>query len=1170
MPSTGTLVFNDQKLQAPEMYVTESLGVGVSVPTSNLEVVGNVYVSSNLEVTGRVMAGSSKIPVGVDRNDVVVYDQTPHDRPLTKYPEIAMTANSSGGYVASASSQYAGGNYDIWKAHDGERTNAGTPSYYYSSSHEIYGTTNGAYAPGSNPSYSTTSSGTAYTGEYVQMQFPTPIKLSYVRIVSASTSTYNQNAPKQGVICGSNDGTTWTTIATYSGITYSTLGASADIQVSSGVAYNYIRLVVTHTGRPATGGSGWLIMEEIDYYGYEEGDVSTDLTLSSVYNKPGTEHLEVYWDANDTGSYGGSGTTVTDLSGNGVTGTLSGVGFDSTYNAFTFDGSNDDITGTLSNPGGDYVHSVSWWFKPTQTTQAIGTNEQAMWFMGNTWGAGVCSYSSFYGDRFYFGWHTYNINCPTTDISQTQWNHACVTYTGGGSTLTNRSIYINGVKQFSSLDNTPGQSLNLPANTYLVLGNQRGQSKYFNGSIANVRLFSKALNADQVKELYDWQKDHFLGSRSSMTLYKGNLGLGVAEPTSRLEIAGNERIQEYPPRAMTGYETYMEGHGVFRASASSLRNGHQVWHAFEKTISSYKWPSDAGGGDTFGGTDSAYNGTNRLSSSTVSGAWLKLELPYKIKLNNFSIYSSPNSEQPEDFFVYGSVDDNAWEQMFSKTGAPQNSDYVSYNVNSTSYYKYFAIVITRTISSTTIGVINEWRLFGTPAPSTLDDGHLTLGKQLSTPRVSGHAAGAETPRAESLVVHYDTTLDGVVSGSTVVDTSGSGNNGTFNGNATYSSSDRAMTFDGTGDKVTASFPSSAGDNTFSVSFWMKRAANNATYCPFFLGDATTGEGIGMDIYTNGSVYWFIYGGKNFLWTGVTGAWFPVGVWTHVAVSHTAGTDFVNLNKVWINGIDVSAGKGLNGPNTADLSLDANDTITLGARVGNNYLNGSISNFKIWGGVALTADEVAAEYALGRTGKALNVTDTAVCLGGTAPRAQLDVRGSMIIDGIIKHSAWPAFRVTTNNGENIFSNHSGGTNAKSSGHNNNTNSSDEVIPWKNVVYDNTGSYTYSGAGDYKFTAPVSGIYHFHFHCLFTRSSTSSSRLDLKFFVNGGLNAHLEMNGDFSSSTNYNVGRGHTTNLHLNAGNFVQAVFTGVGGQWSVYTGGGNAHFNVFSGQLIAAD
>jgi hypothetical protein len=48
-------------------------------------------------------------------------------------------------------------------------------------------------------------------------------------------------------------------------------------------------------------------------------------------------------------------------------------------------------------------------------------------------------------------------------------------------------------------------------------------------------------------------------------------------------------------------------------------------------------------------------------------------------------------------------------------------------------------------------------------------------------RGNGHPAGAETPRAESLrtprrggdptggVVHYDTTVDSVVSGSTVVD-----------------------------------------------------------------------------------------------------------------------------------------------------------------------------------------------------------------------------------------------------------------------------------------------------------------------------------------------------------------------------------------------------------------
>ena len=146
MSSKGTLVFNDQKLQAPEIYVTESLGVGVSVPTSNLEVMGNAYVSSNLEVVGRVMAGSSKIPVGVDRNDVVVYDQTPHDRPLVKYPEIAMTAATGGGYTAEASSQH-NSVFPGWNAFNGvvETVNGADGEWISGSGTYDTSATSGAY-----------------------------------------------------------------------------------------------------------------------------------------------------------------------------------------------------------------------------------------------------------------------------------------------------------------------------------------------------------------------------------------------------------------------------------------------------------------------------------------------------------------------------------------------------------------------------------------------------------------------------------------------------------------------------------------------------------------------------------------------------------------------------------------------------------------------------------------------------------------------------------------------------------------------------------------------------------------------------------------------------------------------------------------------------------------
>ena len=288
--------------------------------------------------------------------------------------------------------------------------------------------------------------------------------------------------------------------------------------------------VVTHT--EGVGSSGWLTMEEIDYYGYEEGDVSTDLTLSSVLNKPGTQQLEVYWDGADSNSYSGSGTTVNDLSGNGVTGTLAnGVGFDSEYNAFTFDGSNDYISGSLATTTGAWVHSFSFWMN----ADTAGVGHLVALGAESTNNASVIRFNSQDVFQWYFWGNDLRFNAPNT---LQRWVHVVGTYDGGndsgvsaGNYGVSRKIFING-KETTVNENICGTAGTNPLNlttttTPFRVGSQLSGTAYFDGKIANVRVFSKKLSIDQIRELYAYDAVRF-GRRTSnsVSLHKGTWDWG--------------------------------------------------------------------------------------------------------------------------------------------------------------------------------------------------------------------------------------------------------------------------------------------------------------------------------------------------------------------------------------------------------------------------------------------------------------------------------------------------------------------------------------------------------------------------------------------------------------------------------------------------------------------
>jgi hypothetical protein len=959
-----------------ELQLFEStLGVGTSATTAKLTVDGGLGLAKG----SHVFAGSD-----------VVMELPRHDRPLVKYPEVAMTAATTAGYTASASRFDAA--YYPYKAFNGLKGGNSGDVGWHTGTEPAGGIAD--YTGTSNTYVGTERlSSETVLGEWITIELPKPIKLKETHLWAQFNYSH---VPKGGVFYGKrNASDTWTRLYSY---TERSIRDRYNPQVhiiNETRYFKYFAYVATERYLSASG----ISVGEWELYGYEEGDTSVDVVHRSIPNKPSQQHLEVYWDANDSNSYSfADSSNVYDLSGSGVTGTITGNnGFDAEYNAWEFDGSGDYVSGQLSSiPSADFVHSVSVWVKFSGDT--LSSAYPYVCFVG---GASQYSGSGLYlagsnDENPEYPLHVslwqldYPIQCH---LGNDEWYHVAFTYPGGGWSRSSVKAYINGVR-YTLGSNRSGGTENSTAtftttNVNIRLATASAGSS-FEGSIANFRVYGKALNADQVRELYEYDAPRFGHRQNLVALHKGCLGVGVAHPTSRFEVAGADGLQEFPPKAMTGYETYMDGHGVFKASASNFYAGsHFPFEAFDKDVSDInkRWRT----------SDDQYSSNVAIAGHTLgtdvpNGVWLKLNCPYAVNVSSFTIYPV-SSQEPEEIQLWGSNNDGDWTHL-STHSCPKSTSAATYTLKHINYYTYIAYVITKNYG--TEAGLYDISYYGTPAPSALEDGHMTLGKALTLPRVSGHAAGAETPRAASLVVHYDTTVDSVVAGTTVVDISGEGAQWDAHRDATYSSTDRAFTFDGTGDYVSGTLKNT-GDFPFTVSIWFYETSNNEVTL-WMIGSgsssANPNPSVALAIASDGSLDFFIFSGRECRLSTFR-ATYGTHRWHNVVCTRVD-----NTLKYFINGVEQNIT--LTGA-TDTLSIAANSVFNIGARtgnqLGNNPFSGSISNFKIWD-VALTAEEVAAEYALGRTGKSINLTDTSLCLGGTVPRAQLDVRGSAYINGIV--------------------------------------------------------------------------------------------------------------------------------------------------------------------------
>ena len=213
-----------------------------------------------------------------------------------------------------------------------------------------------------------------------------------------------------------------------------------------------------------------------------------------------TDGLVLMLDAGNEKSYPGTGTTWSDLSGNGNNGTLvNGVGYNSGNGGIlTFDGSNDRVDG-VHNDQLNILGSITieCWFRVTNTrsdwVRIFGKGTSSLRNVG-LWYHQSSSY--FLYQRY--GTSTMNAQYNAT-VSLNTWYHMV-----GTSDNNNHKLYINNIVRATSSTGTTFYSNTDPYR--IGYGNIH---TYHIGNVSNCRIYNRALTADEVAQNFNATRHRF-------------------------------------------------------------------------------------------------------------------------------------------------------------------------------------------------------------------------------------------------------------------------------------------------------------------------------------------------------------------------------------------------------------------------------------------------------------------------------------------------------------------------------------------------------------------------------------------------------------------------------------------------------------------------------------
>ena len=194
-------------------------------------------------------------------------------------------------------------------------------------------------------------------------------------------------------------------------------------------------------------------------------------------------------DAADRNSYPGTGTTITDLSGNGNNAIL--------YNSPVINNGIVTLSSTndyLEIPQVLQVGTVDFWFNTPDANNAAIVYAGSNQYNSSAWQWSMFYYGGSFIIRPDAGGGGYTL---TSYISLSSWYHFTMTR----STTGYSKAWINGTNVISNMSSAP------TVTGYLRIG--RAGGNYWNGSFGSLRLYSQELSSDQILQNFEATKGRF-------------------------------------------------------------------------------------------------------------------------------------------------------------------------------------------------------------------------------------------------------------------------------------------------------------------------------------------------------------------------------------------------------------------------------------------------------------------------------------------------------------------------------------------------------------------------------------------------------------------------------------------------------------------------------------